>query len=99
MRGVRHFAGGPPQVIEHVCNLLLMAQVLCNPIGCNERGRIARLLSGIVRVQRRCSDQLRLQLFLPMAHHPFISLNLSEEPTDLGSLLSNCIAVLVELDP
>jgi hypothetical protein len=33
-----------------------------------------------------------------MAQHRFISLNLSEEPKDLGSLLSNCIAVLVKLD-
>jgi hypothetical protein len=33
-----------------------------------------------------------------MAQHPFISLNVSEKPTNLGSLLSNCIAVLVELD-
>ena len=74
-----------------------MAQVLCY-LGCKERGRIACLLSGIVRVQRRCSDKPRLQLFLPMAQHPFISLNVSEEPTNLGSLLSNCIAVLVELD-
>ena len=58
-----------------------MAQVLCY-LGCKERGRIACLLSGIVRVQRRCSDKPRLQLFLPMAQHPFISLNVSEEPTE-----------------
>jgi len=33
-----------------------------------------------------------------MAQHPFIDLNVSEEPMDLDSLLSNCIAGLVELD-
>ena len=58
-----------------------MAQVL-RYLGCNERGRIACLLSGIVRVQRRCGDKLRLQLFLPMAQQPFISLNVSKEPTN-----------------
>ncbi len=91
------FAGKPPEVGEHGRDQCLSPRILCSE-GCAKKiEEIASLFRSLMPICGWGRQQVSLQFVLPQAQRLLVALDIGQQPPQLGRLLRDHPATLVEV--
>src|SRR5262245_53416527 len=91
-------AGEPLEIIQHGGDESLSSRVLAGKRSGEKSEQITGLLGRFLPIGGRRCDQLRFQFILPQAQRSLIGLDLRQQATQLGRLLSNRPTMLIQID-